>query len=554
MGYYIPVGHLTGEPQLDLEKVRQSLNPLFLREDIVKVGHNIKYDLIVLRNHGFEVKGKLFDTMVAGWVIDPESKNLGLKAMAFDLLGINMQSIDTLIGKGSNQLTMANVSIKDAAPYAAADADMTLRLVPILKETLKKRETEKIFDELEMPLIPVLTDMEMAGIRVDRDFLKEMSKSLEIRLSEIEKDIYAGVGYEFNINSTQQLSRAIFETLKLEPPGRKKKTTSGLYSTSADVLEEMRGSHPIIDLILEHRELSKLKNTYVDALPLTINRRTGRVHTSFNQTGAVTGRLASSSPNLQNIPTRTELGRKVRTAFIADPDHVLLSVDYSQIELRIVAHMAQDEGMLAAFRAGQDIHATTAAAIYGCDISQVTKEMRRHAKAINFGLIYGMSPYGLSQSANLSRKEAEEFVDAYFKKFPRIKEYLDSIKIQAAEKGYVETMMGRKRYFPNLGQQKNYSLRTREEREAINAPIQGTAADIMKLAMIQVHDKLKKSVLQAQILLQVHDELLLECSQKDLDETRELVQDTMENVVTLSIPLLTEARSGLNWGDLTPMP
>ena len=552
-GFYISAGHLTGETQLPLETIQKALLPVLQDKKIVKAGHNIKYDLIVLKNNGFDVSGPFFDTMIAGYVIDPESKSLGLKPMVFDLLGISMQTIDTLIGKGKNQRTMAEVSVADAASYAAADAVMTLRLVPVLKAALINQQTDTIFESLEMPLVPVLLKMERAGIRVDRDFLKEMSKSLEIRLADIEKDIYAGVGYQFNINSTQQMSRALFETLNLEPPGRKKKTAAGLYSTAADVLEEMKGSHPVIDLILEHRELSKLKSTYVDALPLSINPKTGRVHTSFNQTGTVTGRLASSSPNLQNIPTRTELGRKVRSAFVADPGSVLLSVDYSQIELRIVAHMAQDEGMLEAFRAGQDIHATTAAAIYGTELSEVTKEMRRHAKAINFGLIYGMSTYGLSQSANLSRKEAEVFVEAYFSRFPKIKSFLESLKVQAAEQGYVETMMGRKRYFPNLKTQNDHNLRAREEREAINAPIQGTAADIMKIAMIKLDEQLSSSDLETRILLQVHDELLLECSIKDLTPVRNLVQDVMENAVQLSIPLLTEARSGSNWGELTPM-
>ncbi len=550
-GYYIPIGHLTGEPQLPLETVQRALAAPFQKHEILKAGHNIKYDLIVLKNHGIDVVGPFFDTMTAGWVVDPESKNLGLKPMAFDLLGVSMQTIDTLIGKGKNQRTMAEVQVADAAPYAAADADMTFRLVPVLKAALKDQQTEEIFETLEMPLISVLMKMEMAGIRVDAPFLKEMSKSLEVRLSEIEKDIYAGVGYSFNINSTQQLSRALFESLNLEPPGRKKKTAAGLYSTAADVLDEMRGSHPVIDLVLEHRELSKLKSTYVDALPVAVNPRTGRVHTSFNQTGTVTGRLASSAPNLQNIPTRTELGRKVRSAFIADPGFVLLSVDYSQIELRIVAHMAQDDGMLSAFSAGQDIHAATAAAVYGCELADVTKEMRRHAKAINFGLIYGMSTFGLSQTANMSRKDAEYFVDTYFKRFPKIKTFLNSLKVQAAEQGYVETMMGRKRYFPNLKSQTNFNLRNREEREAINAPVQGSAADIMKVAMIQLDEKLSNSGLDARILLQVHDELLLECSTADLDAARRLTQEVMENAIRLSVPLLTEARSGSNWGDLT---
>ena len=552
-GYYIPVGHLTGEPQLPLEQVREALVPILTNIQIGKAGHNIKFDALVLKNHGMEVDGILFDSMIAGWVIEPDSKNLGLKPMAEALLGIKMSTIQSLIGKGKNQRTMAEVSIHEAAPYASADAEVVLQLMPILLKALREQGTEKILNELEIPLIPVLIDMEYAGIGLDSSFLHEMSKKLAIRLTEIEEEIYKIVGYKFNINSTQQLSRALFETLHLPQPVQGKKTISGLFSTAADVLEEMQGIHPVIDLILENRELTKLKSTYVDALPSSINPLTHRIHTSFNQTGTVTGRLASSAPNLQNIPTRTEIGRQVRTAFVADPGCVLLSVDYSQIELRIVAHMAQDEGMLSAFRANQDIHAATAAAIYGCELKDVTKEMRRHAKAINFGLIYGMSSFGLSKSANLSRMEADAFVKAYFTQFPGVKKFLDGIRIQAANDGFVETMMGRKRYFPNLGRQMNYNLRNREEREAINAPVQGTAADILKAAMIQLPAALKKADLNAKILLQVHDELLLECPNQELDETRKVVQSVMENAASLSIPLFTEARSGINWGVLTPI-
>lgn len=552
-GYYIPVGHVTGEPQLSLEQVREAMLPILRDERIGKAGHNIKFDALVLKNHGMEVNGILFDSMIAGWVIEPTSKSLGLKPMAAALLGIKMTTIDSLIGKGKNQRTMAEVTISEAAPYASADAEVVLQLMPVLQEALREQGTEKILSELEIPLIPVLIDMEYAGIGLDSSFLKEMSKKLTVRLAEIEEQIYELVGYKFNINSTQQLSRALFETLRLPQPTQRKKTTSGFLSTAADVLEEMQGTHPVIDLILEDRELSKLKSTYVDSLPLSINPVTHRIHTSFNQTGTVTGRLASFSPNLQNIPTRTEIGRQVRTAFVADSGCVLLSVDYSQIELRIVADLAQDEGMLNAFRANQDIHAATAAAIYGCQLQEVTKEMRRHAKAINFGLIYGMSSFGLSKSANLSRMEADAFVKAYFTQFPGIKRYLDGIRIQAAKEGYVETMMGRKRYFPNLGRQMNYNLRNREEREAINAPVQGTAADILKAAMIRLPGALKKAGSSAKILLQVHDELLLECPNQELDETRKVVQSVMEGAARLSIPLLTEARSGVNWGELTPI-
>ncbi|HEY5983895.1 MAG TPA: DNA polymerase, partial [Anaerolineales bacterium] len=367
----------------------------------------------------------------------------------------------------------------------------------------------------------------------------------------IEKDVYEAVGKTFNINSTQQLSEVLFDRLRLEPPDRGRKTASGHYSTSGDILDALKGKHRVVDMVIQHRELSKLKSTYVDALPAAVDARTGRVHTSYSQTGAVTGRLSSSNPNLQNIPIRTEEGRRIRKGFIAAPGHVLLSVDYSQIELRIVAHMAHDEGMLAAFRAGQDIHATTAAAIYSVPLGQVSKDMRRHAKAINFGLIYGMSPFGLTRATDLTLAEAEEFVKAYFTQFPGVKSYLDGIRRSAAERGYVETLLGRRRYFTLLGRAGvNVAARNREEREAINAPIQGTAADIMKLAMLRIPPALEKAGLRTHMLLQVHDELVLEVPKDELPEASKLVQKVMASAYALDIPLSTEAKSGPNWDDM----
>ena len=425
--------------------------------------------------------------------------------------------------------------------------------MPVLREKMRQEQTEHIFEELEIPLIPVLADMEMRGILLDRDFLSRMSADLAERLAALEKEIYDLVGYPFNINSTQQLSAALFNTLGLIPPRTAKKTSSGNYSTAADVLEEMRGVHPVIEKILEYREIGKLKSTYTDTLPESIDKNTGRVHTSFNQTGTVTGRLASSSPNLQNIPTRTELGKQIRTAFTAGPGCKLLSVDYSQIELRIVAHMSGDEAMIAAFNAGQDIHAATAAAIYHCEISEVTAEQRRHAKAINFGLIYGMSAFGLSRSTGLTPAEASAFVKAYFDQFPKVSDFLEGLKQTASSQGWVRTLAGRKRYFPNLKREMNYNLRNREEREAINAPVQGTSADILKAAMITLPAELAKQGLHASILLQVHDELMLEVPDEELESTRKAVQNVMENITVLSVPLITEAKSGSNWGNLLSM-
>ncbi len=550
-GYYIPVGHRTGEAQLALETVVSVLKPLMEDPRTPKLGQNLKYDLLMLKRSGIEVANLAFDTMLAEWLIDPSSRHLGLKEMADHYLDARMTHIEELIGKGKAQVSMAEVPVSSAAPYAAADAEVSLRLRPLLQEKMDAAgATANLFRDLEMPLVPVLAEMEWNGISLDVPFFQVMSAELSQRLAEIEKQIYASVGYAFNINSTQQLSKVLFESLRLSPPDRKKKTASGHYSTSADVLEELRGQHPVVDMVLENRELAKLKSTYADTLPLQVNPRTGRVHTSFNQTGSVTGRLASSDPNLQNIPTRTDLGRKVRNGFVAAPGCRLLSIDYSQIELRIVAHAAQDEAMLAAFRAGQDIHATTAAAVYGVGLSQVSKAMRRHAKAINFGLIYGMSAFGLSRSTDLTLGESENFVKAYFQQFPGVKSYLDETRRLAARQGYVETLLGRRRYFPNLINPVNQALRAREEREAINAPIQGTAADIVKLAMIRLPAALKQAGSRARLLLQVHDELVLEVPQEDIEETVRLVRGVMENAYPLSIPLETEARSGENWGML----
>jgi DNA polymerase-1 len=486
--------------------------------------------------------------MIVEFVIDPSSRNLGLKNLAFVRLGEEMTHIEELIGKGRKQISMAEVAIESVAPYAAADAETTLRLIPILRTELERVNSMKLMDEIEMPLISVLADMEMIGVLLDLSFFKTMSGELATRMAGIEKQVFESVSKPFNINSTQQLSDILFTRLRLEPPDKGKKTASGHYSTSADVLEDLRGKHPVVDWILEHRELSKIKSTYVEALPAAVDSKTGRVHTSYSQTGAVTGRLSSSNPNLQNIPIRTEEGRKVRNGFIAEKGNALLSVDYSQIELRIVAHMAGDESMLAAFRAGEDIHSTTAAAVYGVEKEAVTKDMRRHAKAINFGLIYGMSAFGLKNSTDLTLAEAENFVKAYFQKFPGVKKYLDGIRKLAAEQGYVETLLGRRRYFPALQSKSNMQMKNREEREAINAPIQGTAADIMKIAMLKIPSALRDAGLKGKMLLQVHDELVLECPREEIERTAQVVQETMANAYPMSIPLSTEARSGPSWG------
>ena len=553
LGYYIPIGHVSGK-QLPLEQVISALRSPLTDARIPKVGHHLKYDFIMLARCGISVAPLAFDTMVAEWVLDPGSRNLGLKNMASARLGEAMTHIEELIGSGKNQRSMAQVLIEEAAPYAAADAETTLRLMPLLETDLKRfQKLWDLFVNIEVPLISVLADMEMAGIALDRDFFAKFALELNQRLAELEQQVYAASGRTFNLNSTQQLSEVLFGTLHLSPPERGRKTASGHYSTAAGVLEGLSGQHAVVDMILEYREFSKLKSTYVDALPLQIHPQDGRVHTSFSQTTTVTGRLSSSDPNLQNIPTRTDLGRRVRRGFVAAPGNVLVSLDYSQIELRIVAQMAGDEAMLNAFRAGQDIHAATAAAIYNVPLAEVTKEMRRHSKAINFGLIYGMSAFGLTRSTDLTLSESQDFVNAYFKQFPGVKKYLDGIRKETARSGYVETMLGRRRYFPNLKSGLNQVMKNREEREAINAPIQGTAADIMKIAMIRIPPALTKAGLHGRMLLQVHDELVLECPRSELSAVETTVREIMENAYPMGIPLTTEARWGSNWDEMQPL-
>ncbi|MBK8618622.1 MAG: DNA polymerase I [Anaerolineales bacterium] len=548
-GYYIPVGHTSGN-NLPIETVIAALTPSMTDAKIGKVAHNAKYDYIILARYGLVITPLTFDSMLAEFVIDPSSRSLGLKNLVQTRLGEEMTHIEELIGKGKNQLSMADISIESVAPYAAADAETVLRLMPILQKDIVRANGTKLLAEIDLPLTPVLAEMEMTGILLDLPFFQKMSEELTQRIAEIEKRVFESVGKPFNINSTQQLSDVLFTHLRLEPPDKSKKTASGHYSTSADVLENMRGKHPVVDMILENRELSKLKSTYIDALPAAMDSQTGRVHTSYSQIGAVTGRISSSNPNLQNIPIRTEEGRRVRNGFIAEKGSVLLSVDYSQIELRIVAHMAKDESMLAAFRAGEDIHVTTAAAVYGVENEAVTKDMRRHAKAINFGLIYGMSAFGLARSTDLTLAEAENFVKTYFEKFPGVKKYLDEIRQLAGQQGYVETLLNRRRYFPALQGKINPQMKNREEREAINAPIQGTAADIMKIAMLKIPSALKAAGLKSRMLLQVHDELVLECPKDEMQKTAQVVQETMANAYPLSIPLETEAKAGRSWGEM----
>jgi len=542
--YYIPVGHAAGR-QPPLDKVLGKLKPMLEDASIAKYAHNAKYDLTILARYGVAVKGLTFDTMVAAYLLDPSGRTLGLKKLAWSKLGVEMTPIADLIGTGKKEISIAQVSIPTVAQYAGADVDMTYRLVGLLEPELREKELWDLFSEVEMPLIPVLMDMEVTGVALDVGFLKEMSRDLYQQIVALEGEIYRAAGHEFNINSTQQLGVVLFEELGLPVI---KRTKTG-YSTDADVLEELRGAHPIVDLILEYRQLTKLKSTYVDALPLLVNRRTGRVHTSYNQTGTVTGRISSSDPNLQNIPIRTELGREIRRAFVAGEGNLLLSADYSQVELRILAHISQDEGLLAAFRRGEDIHASTAATLFNVPIEEVTPAMRRVAKTTNFGVTYGMSGYGLAQRTDLSQEEANQFIANYFAKYLGVKAYVEGTKRRAREMGYVSTLLGRRRYFPELqkGSKVPGSLRRAAEREAINMPIQGTAADILKLAMICLHKAIHQKGLASRMILQVHDELVLEVPRDEIEEVKPMVKSIMEEAFELDALLKVDVKVGRNW-------
>jgi DNA polymerase-1 len=547
-GYYISIAHPDPARNLDLNEVAAKLGPILQDPNIEKYAHNANYDLTVMAEHGLEIEPMTCDTMIAEWLINPGSRNLGLKNLSWTRLGVEMTPIEKLIGTGRKQITMDLVPLEDAAPYACADADLTLRLANLLQPELKDKALWPLFSELEMALVPVVVDMQRAGIKLDAEFLANMSQELGQRLGELQTEIEALVGHAINIGSPKQLSQTLFDEMGLAQNWMRR-GKSGQYSTAAGVLEKLRGEHAVIDLILEHRQLSKLKGTYVDALPALVNPRTGRVHTSFNQAGSVTGRFSSSNPNLQNIPIRTELGREVRRAFVAEEGCLLLAIDYSQVELRVLAHISGDPAMLAAFAQGEDIHASTAAAIYGVPLAEVTSDQRRVAKMTNFAISYGVTGYGLADRTGLTPDEAEEFIQTYFKTYPQVKAYIDRIREQATELGYVETLLGRRRYFPELSTKARVHNNVRQAayRMAINAPIQGTAADILKVAMVRLWPKLRSSGLKGRMLLQVHDELVLEVPEEELDQVAALVKYTMEDAYDLDAALKVDAKVGRNW-------
>jgi DNA polymerase-1 len=541
--YYIPVPADTEKVDEILRLIREPLED----DTIRKIGQNIKYDILVLKKYGLEVKGSLFDTMIAHYLLEPESRH-GMDLLAENYLGYSPVSIESLIGKkGKKQASMRDIEIEKVYVYACEDADITLQLKEVFEPVLEEKGIRKLFDEVECPLIYVLAEMEYNGVKVDPDALSGLSVEMAEEIKRLEKEIYSLAGSEFNISSPKQLGEVLFDELKLIK--NPKKTRTGQYATGEEILSKLAGEHEIVRKILEYREVQKLKSTYVDALPALISKRDGRVHTSFNQTIAATGRLSSTNPNLQNIPIRTEKGREIRKAFVAsDSDHILLSADYSQIELRIMADFSGDESMIQAFREGKDIHAITASKIFHVPLKEVTTDMRRIAKTANFGIIYGISAFGLSQRLNLPRKDAVEIIEAYFKEFPSVKKYMDFVINQARKKEYVETILGRRRYLRDINS-RNATMRGFAERNAINAPIQGSAADLIKVAMINIYHFIKKNKLKSKMILQVHDELVFDVFKPELKKLESEVANYMKTAIPLKLPVEVESGTGYHWLD-----
>ncbi len=560
--YYVPFGHaprLGDGPQLALEAVLRRLGPLIEDEAIKVSGHNLKFDIVALANLGVWARGIDFDTMIAAYLLGegggagrPEEGNLSLGWLVSRRFGIELPDRGTLLGRGnrkSAQLTMDQVDVEAAAACACAGVDATARLRDALQPELEEKAMRGLFHEIEMPLVPVLARMELNGIAIDTGALREMSESLAMDVRRVEEEIYAGVGHEFNIGSPIQLSHILFEELHL-PKTRRLKT--GAYSTDAQSLEGLRGLHEIVDHIYEYRELTKLKSTYLDTLPFLVNPRTNRLHTDFNQTGAATGRLSSSNPNVQNIPVRTKLGEQIRRAFIArdaGPDPQLLSADYSQIELRIMAHITGDPALVEAFRRDEDIHAATASQVFGVSLGEVTPDMRRRAKVFNFGVLYGLSEFGLSVREKISREEAATFIRTYFEKYPGIQRYVSETVQRVRECGYAETLFGRRRYIPEI-HSPNFNVRAAAERAAINMPVQGTAADIIKIAMNRLDAEMQRQKMHSLMTLQVHDELIFECPGDELEEMRRLALDIMPKSIDMEVPLKIDTKVGRNWGEM----
>ena len=538
--YYVPVSENTTE----IQAVLNEFKPFFEAENIEKIGQNLKYDLLVLSNYNIVVKGKLFDTMIAHYLLQPELRH-GMDYLAEIFLNYRPIAIEELIGpKGKNQLSMRSVPIEKITEYAAEDADITYQLKELLEKQLEENKISSLFYDIEMPLMLVLAEMEKNGVLIDDFALKQSSEILTSEMNKLEKEVQQLAGFEFNVTSPKQVGEVLFERLKVVE--KAKKTKTGQYATSEEILESLRGKHPIVDKILAYRGLKKLLSTYIDALPALIHTRTGKVHTSFNQTITATGRLSSTNPNLQNIPIRDEQGREIRKAFIAEPNCVFLSADYSQIELRIMAHLSEDTNMIEAFLSGQDIHTATAAKIYHLAIEEVTSDMRRKAKTANFGIIYGISVFGLSERLAIPRNEAKELIDGYFLTYPRVKLYMDTCIQTAKENGWVETLFGRKRYLADINSH-NGIVRGYAERNAINAPIQGTAADIIKIAMVNIHNRFIAENIQSTMVIQVHDELNFNVLNTELAQVKQIVKEEMENAIALKVPLKVDIGVGNNW-------
>jgi len=540
-GFYVPFP----EDKTEAQELIEVLRPFFENENIQKIGQNLKYDIKVLAKYNVEVKGKLFDTMLAHYLINPDMRH-NMDVLAETYLNYTPISITELIGKkGKNQLSMREIPLDKQTEYAVEDADITLQLKEHFEKELGEANTQKLFDEIEIPLLRVLAAMELEGINLDKDFLNSLSEQLNTDIATLEKSIYEAAGEEFNIASPKQLGIILFEKLKLVD--KPKKTKTGQYKTGEDILSYLAKDHEIIQNILDYRGLSKLKSTYVDALPLQVEESTGRVHTDYMQTVAATGRLSSNNPNLQNIPIRTERGRQVRKAFVPrNDDYTLLAADYSQIELRIIAALSKEETMIEAFKNGEDIHASTASKVFGVPLAEVTREQRSNAKTVNFGIIYGVSAFGLSNQTDLSRSESKELIDTYYETYPKLRSYIHEQVDFARDNGYVQTVLGRRRYLKDINS-RNAVVRGAAERNAVNAPIQGSAADIIKIAMIKIYDKLQAGNYKSKMLLQVHDELVFDVYKPELDTLKSLIKTEMENAYKLEVPLDVDLDIGVNW-------
>ena len=528
----------------ECQKKLELLRPLFENKNILKIGQNLKYDISMLAQYGISVKGPMFDTMLAHYLLEPEQRH-NMDYLAEIYLNYLTIPIEDLIGKGRQQKTMREVSVELVKEYAAEDADITLQLYEKLMPLLNENGVEKLFYEIEMPLVPVLSRMEANGVRIDTENLQQISEAFGIEIHKIEEEIYNTAGMPFNIASPKQLGEVLFEKLRIDE--KAKKTKTGQYATGEDVLQKLLHKHPIIQMILDYRSLTKLKSTYLDALPALVNPKDGLIHTSYNQAVTATGRLSSNNPNLQNIPVRTEKGREIRRAFVPRSEaYTLLAADYSQIELRIIAHLSQDPAMVNDFNLGHDIHAATAAKVFHVPMDQVTKEQRSRAKAVNFGIIYGMSAFGLAERMELSRSEAADIIKKYFEEYAGIKEYMNRSIALARERGYAETILGRRRYLRDINGA-NSVVRGFAERNAINAPIKGSSADMIKIAMIGIHEELERLKMQSKMILQVHDELVFDAHLDELDTLKAIVQDKMVNALPLSVPVIVEMNTGANW-------